>query len=226
MNKAAFLDRDGVINRKAPTEGDYITRWEEMQILPGVVEAIALLNRAGFRVIVVSNQRCVAKGLVKAGELDSMHQRMCGELAAMGAKIDRVYYCPHEEQPPCSCRKPEPGMLFAAADEYQVDLRSSWMIGDSEKDVEAGRSAGCSTARILRADINPDGNADVLARSLLEAVHQILRLDETIADRQGVDAVRGIHRERNATRGGVAGSTRHGLASRQHCDLFKCYRWD
>lgn len=190
MNKAAFLDRDGVINQKAPTEDQYVTRWEEMEILPGVVEAIALLNRANFRVIVVSNQRCVARGLLTASKLDSVHQRMCRELAAMGAKIDGVYYCPHEEQPPCGCRKPEPGMLFAAAGEHQVDLSSSWMIGDSAKDVQAGRSAGCKTVRILRTDINTDGGADVLAASLLEAVHEVLRLEETIADRQAIEAMK------------------------------------
>jgi D-glycero-D-manno-heptose 1,7-bisphosphate phosphatase len=189
MNKAAFLDRDGVINRKAPTEDEYITRWEHMHIIPGVGEAIALLNRAGFRVIVVSNQRCVAKGLVSISDLDAMHQRMCRELREVGANIDGVYYCPHEEQPPCSCRKPEPGMLFSAADEHQVDLQSSWMIGDSEKDVEAGRSAGCRTVRILRPGATANGNADVLARSLLEAVHQILRLEETSSDRWRTDAV-------------------------------------
>ncbi len=114
MNKAAFLDRDGVINRKAPTEDEYITRWEDMEILPGVVEAIALLSRAGFHVIVVSNQRSIAKGMLTTHELDAIHRRMCGELEIMGGKIDGVYYCPHEEQPPCGCRKPEPGMLFAA----------------------------------------------------------------------------------------------------------------
>jgi D-glycero-D-manno-heptose 1,7-bisphosphate phosphatase len=189
MNKAAFLDRDGVINRKAPTEDEYITRWEEMHIIPGVVEAIALLNQAGYRVIVISNQRCVAKGLVTTGELDAMHQRMCRELGAVGAKIDGVYYCPHEEQPPCRCRKPEPGMLFDAADENQVDLPSSWMIGDSEKDVEAGRSAGCRTARILKPGATANGNANVLARSLLEAVHQILRLEEPSSHRWRTDVV-------------------------------------
>jgi len=192
MNKAAFLDRDGVINQKAPTEDDYITRWEEMRILPGVVEAIALLNQAGFRVIVVSNQRCIAKGLLTTHELDSIHDRMCRELAIVGAKIDGVYYCPHEEQPPCSCRKPEPGMLFAAAIKHQLDLNSSWMIGDSGKDVEAGRSAGCRTARILRTNLSSDDNADVIARSLLEAVHQILRLEETFTDRRERDAANGI----------------------------------
>jgi len=192
MKKAAFLDRDGVINRKAPTEDEYITCWEEMHILPGVVEAIALLNQADFRVIVVSNQRCVAKGLLRVEELNSLHQRMCGELGAVGAKIDGVYYCPHEEDPPCSCRKPEPGMLFAAADEHHVDLGSSWMIGDSEKDVGAGRRAGCRTARILRPNISGDGKADVIARSLLEAVHEILRMQEISPDRTEDNATRGV----------------------------------
>jgi D-glycero-D-manno-heptose 1,7-bisphosphate phosphatase len=194
MNKAAFLDRDGVINRKA-TEGEYITRWEQMQILPGVVEAIALLNRASFRVLVVSNQRCVAKRLLTASELDSMHQRMCAELDAMGAKIDEVFYCPHEEQPPCACRKPEPGMLFAAAGKHQVDFSSSWMIGDSEKDIEAGRRAGCRTARIRAIhDVSTDCNADVFAPSLLESVHQILRLEEAYTGRREPNTADGVRR--------------------------------
>jgi D-glycero-D-manno-heptose 1,7-bisphosphate phosphatase len=188
MNKAAFLDRDGVINRKAETEDEYITRWEEMHILPGVVEAIALLNRSGFRVIVVTNQRCVAKGFLTSNELESVHRRMCQELAAMGAVIDEVYYCPHEEQPPCGCRKPEPGMLLEAANEYEVDLTSSWMIGDSEKDVEAGKSAGCRTARILRSHACSSGKPDVLATSLLEAVQQILQLERTFAGQVGHNA--------------------------------------
>jgi len=146
INRAVFLDRDGVINRKPPGDG-YVTRWEDMLFLPGVAKSITLLNQAGFRVIVVSNQRCVAKGLVTTQGLDSMHQQMCDWLAAAGATIDGVYYCPHEKQPPCSCRKPAPGMLVTAAREHQVDLNTSWMIGDSEIDVEAGRNAGCKTAR-------------------------------------------------------------------------------
>jgi D-glycero-D-manno-heptose 1,7-bisphosphate phosphatase len=192
MNKAAFLDRDGVINRKAPTEDEYITCWEEMQIFPGVVEAIALLNQADFRVIVVSNQRCVAKGLLTVEELNSLHQRMCSELTAEGAKIDGVYYCPHEEDPPCSCRKPEPGMLFVAAGEHDVDLGSSWMIGDSEKDVEAGRRAGCRTARILRPNVSADGRADVIVRSLLEAVQEILRTQGISTGRAEDNATSGV----------------------------------
>ena len=112
MNRAAFLDRDGVINRKPP-EGDYVTRWEEIQILPGVPEAIALLTQAGFCVLAISNQRCVAKGLITVSELESIHKRLCDQLAAAGAFLTKIYYCPHDYQPPCSCRKPAPGLLLS-----------------------------------------------------------------------------------------------------------------
>src|SRR5215472_14026843 len=122
MNRAVFLDRDGVINRKAPSEDEYVTRWEEMEILPGVPQAIALLTRARFRIIVVSNQRSVAKGLITISQLEWIHRQMCDYLARAGAFIDDIYYCPHDLQPPCSCRKPEPGLLFQAAHTNNIDL--------------------------------------------------------------------------------------------------------
>jgi D-glycero-D-manno-heptose 1,7-bisphosphate phosphatase len=174
MKKAAFLDRDGVINRKAP-EGQYVTRWEEVEFLPGVCQAIRLLNDSGFLVVVVSNQRCVAKGLITTGELDSLHARMRDEFAATGATFDGIYYCPHENHPPCSCRKPQPGLLLEAARRHEIDLAGSWMIGDSSHDVEAGRTAGCRTVRLMGNDDSRDGNADMVASSLLDAVHKILQ---------------------------------------------------
>jgi D-glycero-D-manno-heptose 1,7-bisphosphate phosphatase len=175
MRRAAFLDRDGIINRKA-REGEYVTRWEDMEILPGVAEAIALLNQAGFLVIVVSNQRCVAKGLITTAELDALHRRMCQALARAGATIDAIYYCPHEKHPPCRCRKPEPGMLLDAARDHDIDLAASWMIGDSDADVEAGRRAGCMTAVVASGDTNIKGNVGVIASSLLEATQQISQM--------------------------------------------------
>ena len=181
MNRAAFLDRDGVINCKPP-EGEYVVRWEEMQFLPGVASAIAQLNQAGFRVIVISNQRCVAKGLVTAAGVEAMHQRMRNELAAAGAIIDAVYFCPHEKVPPCSCRKPAPGMLFSAARDHQIDLASSWMIGDCEIDVEAGRNAGCKTARLLSPKRSEKSRADVIAPSLLDTIRKILQTERTAAE--------------------------------------------
>ena len=179
MKKAAFLDRDGVINRKAP-EGQYVTRWEEMKFLPGACEAIRLLNNAGFLVVVVSNQRCVAKGLITTEELDSLHAQMRHEFAAAGATIDAIYYCPHEIQPPCSCRKPRAGLLLDAARRHNVDLAGSWMIGDSGRDVQAGRSAGCRTVRLIGDGKSIAGDADVVASSLLDAAHKILQVDAAL----------------------------------------------
>jgi histidinol-phosphate phosphatase family protein len=187
MNKAAFLDRDGVINLKAP-EGSYITRWDEMQFLPGVVEAIAMLNRAGFLVIVVTNQRCIGRGLITAAELEAMHERMSDDLARAGAFLDGIYYCPHELQAACACRKPRPGMLLEAARVHRIDLTRSWMIGDSDRDVEAGKRAGCKTVRILESGETGNTQSDVVARSLLEASHKISEGENAIAPRQKHDS--------------------------------------
>jgi histidinol-phosphate phosphatase family protein len=174
MKKGAFLDRDGVINRKADGD-DYITRWEDFHFLPGVADGIKLLNRAGWSVIVISNQRCVAKGLLSVENLEAIHRRMSQELGAAGAKIDGIYYCPHEKDAGCNCRKPEPGMLLEAAKEHQIDLQSSWMIGDSETDIEAGRRAGCRTAQLIANPESQDGDADLYASSLSEASRRILK---------------------------------------------------
>jgi D-glycero-D-manno-heptose 1,7-bisphosphate phosphatase len=175
MKRGVFLDRDGVINRKADGE-NYITRWEDFHFLPEVADGIASLNRAGWSVIVTSNQRCVAKGLLSIEALEAIHQHMREELLAGGAKVDGIYYCPHEKEESCNCRKPAPGMLLAAAKEHQIDLRSSWMIGDSETDVEAGRRAGCRTAQLVTNPESANGNADLYVRSLVEASRRILKV--------------------------------------------------
>jgi len=180
VNSAVFLDRDGVINRKALSESDYITRWEEMEILPGVERAIALLNRAGFLVIVATNQRGVAKGLLTNAQLECIHQRMCEYLADMGARIHGIYYCPHGLDPPCNCRKPKAGMLLEAARVHNIDLASSWMIGDSEKDVEAGIRAGCNTAQVIANGNTGTGDATLVASSLLEVTASILQINQRL----------------------------------------------
>lgn len=178
MPKAAFLDRDGVINRKAP-EGQYVTRWEDFEFLPRVAEAIALLECAGFSVIVVSNQRGVAKGLLTIAELELIHERMLKQLAAAEAHLTAVYYCPHDNGPSCSCRKPAPGMLFQAAREHRIDLTSSWMVGDSDIDMEAGKAAGCRTVRVLSNGTLPEIAGDLTAYSLFEAAQQLIQLGRT-----------------------------------------------
>lgn len=174
MKRAVFLDRDGVINRAA-AEGDYIIRWEDFQFFPGVAEAISSLARAGWSVIVASNQRCVAKGLLTVAQLETIHQKMTAELAKRGARLDAIYYCPHEIEPACDCRKPMPGMLLTAAREHQIDLASSWMVGNAQSDIEAGQRAGCRTVRIMDGPPANGDRGDYFARTLLEASEQILR---------------------------------------------------
>jgi D-glycero-D-manno-heptose 1,7-bisphosphate phosphatase len=179
VNKAVFLDRDGVINKRAPGDG-YITRAEDFELLPSVAEAIALLNRAGFLVVVVTNQRGIARGLYSEANLAQIHTKMTRSLAAVGARLDAIYFCPHDKEPPCACRKPAPGMLLTAAAEHQIDLPNSWMIGDSESDSEAGTRAGCRTITISTA-LFPGhvANRDLYADSLLAAANKIVSLAES-----------------------------------------------
>jgi len=172
MAKAVFLDRDGVINRKADAPG-YITRWEQMHILPGVAEAISLLHSADYRVLMVTNQRCVAKGLISIADLGHLHERLLTTLAQSGAIIDAIYFCPHDIEPPCSCRKPAPGMLLEAAREHGIALSQSWMVGDSDSDIEAGKRAGCKTGQIWGGQAQLS-SADLTAPSLIELTHKIL----------------------------------------------------
>jgi len=199
VTKAVFLDRDGVINKKAP-EGDYVTCWEDFKFLPRVVEAIAQLNRAGFRVIVITNQRCIAKGLMTAAELETMHQRMSESLAERGARIDAIYYCPHEMKPICRCRKPAAGMFVDAARDYGIELAASWMIGDSDIDIEAGKNAGCKTARLLDetgedadAAQSPRNSGELVANSLFDAVRQILHYEKRIEGQEIVVSASSAH---------------------------------
>lgn len=175
MNKAIFLDRDGVINQR-PKEGEYITSWADFHLLPGVAEGITLLNRSGYMTVVVTNQRCVAKGLLSAAQLEMMHERMSQALLQANAKLDGIYYCPHDYEPACNCRKPAPGMLLEAASRHNIDLGSSWMIGDSEIDIQAGVNAGCKIARVLSGS-EISGRVDITASSLLDSVRQILEWD-------------------------------------------------
>lgn len=168
--RAVFLDRDGVINRKAP-RGEYITSEQELELLPGVADAIASLRRAGFLVIVVTNQRGIARGKLTFERLAAVHARMQSLLTDAGAALTAIYVCPHQEG--CGCRKPAPGLLLRAAEDYDIVLNASWMVGDCESDIAAGCAAGCLTLRISDAADGAD-RSTLQARSLIEAADLIL----------------------------------------------------
>lgn len=158
--RTVFLDRDGVLNRKPP-EGQYVARWADFHLLPGAPQAIARLNRAGLRVLVVSNQRGVALGLYTAEDVHAIHTSLQRELAAHGAHIDAFYFCPHDRaaseqagrkevstdtQPACDCRKPLPGLYHQARAQFpDITPASSLMIGDSFSDIEFGHRLGMAT---------------------------------------------------------------------------------
>lgn len=175
--KAVFLDRDGTINRYV----GYLTNAEDFELLPGVAEAIRKINLSGYLAIVVTNQPSIARGELSYDGLDEIHKKMETLLGQQGAYVDHIYFCPHHpdkgfpgEVPSlkfeCSCRKPKPGMLLQAAEDFNIDLSSSWMIGDDERDVGAGKNAGCHTALIG----NQDFGQGKTVRSLQQFVDEIL----------------------------------------------------
>ena len=149
LQKAIFLDRDGTINRYV----GFLTRIEDFELLSGVGEAIKKINASGYLAIVVTNQPVIARGEVTVRQLQEIHKKMETLLGQEGAYVDGIYYCPHhphkgyegeipELKIDCSCRKPKPGMLLQAAEDFHIDLAQSWMIGDGENDVAAGKQAG------------------------------------------------------------------------------------
>lgn len=179
--KAIFLDRDGTINKYK----GFIRNVEDIELLPGVTEAIKKINNMGYLAIVVTNQPVIARGEVTIEQLEEMHNKIETLLGNEGAYIDGLYYCPHhpdkgydgeipELKIKCNCRKPEPGMLLKASEDFNIDLEKSWMVGDSKNDIIAGKKAGCKTAIIDSNDIY----ADIDGKSLLEIVDKIEQLEK------------------------------------------------
>ena len=151
-NKAVFLDRDGVINRERK---DYVKNVNEFEIFDGVVEAITLLKKNNFLVIIITNQSAINRNLLSIAMLEEIHNYFKNYLKVNGTHIDGIYYCPHRPDEGCLCRKPKPGLLLKAAQDFDVDLKNSWMIGDCDKDVEAAKAAGCNWILISRDEKLP-----------------------------------------------------------------------
>lgn len=164
--RGVILDRDGTLNVRPP-EHEYVVSEREFTWLPGAAEGLSRLAQAGYVLAVASNQRGVSRGLVGVETLHAIEERIQRELAGRGCKVEAFRYCVHDESDGCECRKPKPGMIFALARQLRLDLRRSWVIGDSESDIRAGEAARCGTALIGA----PSGaiSPDIIATSLLEA---------------------------------------------------------
>lgn len=142
--KIIFLDRDGVINKR-PRRGEYVRKWEEFEFLPGAVEGLRLINQKGYRIYLVTNQAGIGRGMMSEQDLKIIHQKLKKELEKNDVRISGIYYCPHEMNEDCECRKPKPGLLLQAARDHNLDLKDTIFIGDNERDFQMGKAAGCKT---------------------------------------------------------------------------------
>jgi D-glycero-D-manno-heptose 1,7-bisphosphate phosphatase len=174
-NRAVFLDRDGVLNTATVRDGKPYPpeNIQELQILPGVKDALARLKRSGFLLLVVTNQPDVARGTQSRERVEEMNALLKSELP-----VDEFRVCYHDDKESCACRKPKPGLLLDAAAEHDIDLGASFMIGDRWRDVDAGAAAGCRTIWIDRAyrEKGPTAAPDARVRNLSEAADWIIAL--------------------------------------------------
>ncbi len=179
---AVFLDRDGTLNEEA----DGLRSIDQLRLIPGVAGAVQDLNRAGFRVVVVTNQPVIAKGFVTEAELRLIHNKLESLLGLEHAYVDRIYYCPHHpdagfpgERPDlkvaCSCRKPHPGMLLQAARDLNIDLKRSWMVGDTTIDMQCAKNAGVRSILVRTGHAGRDGKFNALPDSTFDTLAEAAR---------------------------------------------------
>jgi D-glycero-D-manno-heptose 1,7-bisphosphate phosphatase len=144
--RTVFVDRDGVINAN---RSDHVTSWEQLELLPGSLDGLALLTRHGFQIVVVTNQAIVNRGTISQAALDEIHRRLIETVEQHGGTIAAVLACPHRPEEGCGCRKPAPGLLYRARDEHGATLDDAVLIGDHVTDLEAAGRAGCSSILVL-----------------------------------------------------------------------------
>lgn len=172
--KAVFLDRDGTIVEDV----NYCSRVEDLHILPGVAEAIKLLNRDGFKVVVITNQSGIGRGYFNENTLAQIHGKMHCELSKHGAKVDLIYYCPHHPDDGCECRKPKISLFLQAAKKLDIDIGRSSVVGDRQMDIDAAKTLGCKSVLVTTGPLKAKDITDppdFTAGNLLEAARWIIR---------------------------------------------------
>ncbi|MFC1951010.1 D-glycero-alpha-D-manno-heptose-1,7-bisphosphate 7-phosphatase [Chloroflexota bacterium] len=176
--KAVFLDRDDTVNQDVP----YCARPEQFVLLPFAAEGIRKLKEHGFKVIIITNQSGIARGFFDEEMLAKIHTKMGCDLAKQGAFIDDIYYCPHHLNDNCDCRKPKPKLLLMAVDKHKIDLNRSFVVGNSNSDIELGHAVGCRTIRIVENCTETEPNMIVptcTKKNLLEAALWIVAQNDS-----------------------------------------------
>jgi D-glycero-D-manno-heptose 1,7-bisphosphate phosphatase len=147
MQPALFLDRDGVI---IENRSDYVRNWSQVKILPQAVSALVAVSASPYRIVLITNQSGIGRGLIPLETALEINKRLVAIIERAGGRIDRVYLCPHKPSDQCNCRKPQPGMILQAAQDLDLDLENSILIGDALTDIQAGRKAGISQVALVR----------------------------------------------------------------------------
>jgi len=183
MDKVIFLDRDGVINRDR--ENEYVTSWSEFTFLPNVFKALRELRSLGYKAIIISNQAGIGKGLYTEERLSEITAKMIERIERNGGRIYSIHYCPHRDEDNCICRKPKTGLFKQALVGKAVDLRQTYIVGDTERDIEAGTRLGCKTILVLCGKTkkaeetrNFKWRPDFIADDLLDAVRNVIAKKE------------------------------------------------
>ncbi|MCJ8169507.1 D-glycero-beta-D-manno-heptose 1,7-bisphosphate 7-phosphatase [Atopomonas sediminilitoris] len=174
--KLLILDRDGVINQDSD---DYIKSLEEWLPLPGAIDAMAALSKAGWTIAVATNQSGLARGYFNQATLDAMHAELQRLVQAQGGRVDAIHFCPHGPEDDCTCRKPLPGMIEAIGRQFNADLTGVWLVGDSLRDLEAGLAVGCQpvlvkTGKGLRSLAKPLPEGTLVFDDLAAVAQQLL----------------------------------------------------
>lgn len=198
-DKVIFIDRDGVINKDPGgwTEHNYVTKWEDFHFLDGALEALALLKKSGFRVIIISNQAGVGKNFFSREDLDRVTGKMLSAIHKRGGMIENVYYCVHKKEDNCKCRKPNTGMLEDAVKRYGIKPHETYFIGDSIVDVTAGAKMGIETVFVLSGKTSLEESKTWKIRphhvfkDLLEAARWITAKEKRKAERRSARKARG-----------------------------------
>jgi D-glycero-D-manno-heptose 1,7-bisphosphate phosphatase len=175
-----FLDRDGVVNKDSP---DYVKRWSEFEFLPGSLDAIRLLTEKKYLVIIITNQSIINRKMATLDDLEFTHSMMKKAVKEGGGEIKDIFFCPHAPEEGCSCRKPKPGLILEALKKFGADAKNSVMVGDSAKDIECARRAGCRYAILVKTGKYEQATSDLekkkifpdhVALDLLEAAGWII----------------------------------------------------
>lgn len=186
MAGVVFLDRDGVINQDSP---NYVKHPSEFHFIPGSQQAISWLNRHGFDIILITNQSMIGRKMATPQTLNLIFDKMHQGIAAAGGRILDIFFCPHTPDAGCDCRKPLPGLIFQARDRHDIDLSRSMFVGDSVKDIQAARNAGCGKALLVATgngkqtfrELNSQGTLpDHYAQNLLAAARWITQTRQPI----------------------------------------------